>query len=142
MSADKYVGLDVHQSSTVAAMHNDQGKAVRESILETKGEVLREFFKGLSGTLHVAWEEGPQAAWLYDLIKPLVGEVIVCDPRQNKRLASGNKGDRVDAHNLAQLLRGSELKPVYHDGGGLRLLKELVHNYDCLDLCLVSLLAV
>jgi transposase len=132
MSADKYVGLDVHQSSTVAAVHNGQGKAVMESILETKAEVLREFFKGLNGTIHVALEEGTHAAWLYDLIKPLVAEVIVCDPRQNKLLASGNKGDRVDAHKLAQLLRGGELKPVYHGGGGLRLLKELVHNYDCL----------
>jgi len=29
----KYVGLDVHQSSTVAAVHDEQGKSVMESIL-------------------------------------------------------------------------------------------------------------
>jgi transposase len=132
MSSDKYVGLDVHQSSAVAAVHDEKGKCVMEAILETKAEVLREFFRGLSGTTQVALEEGTQAAWLYDLIKPVVAEVIVCDPRQNKLLASGNKGDRVDAHKLAQLLRGGQLKPVYHGAGGMRLLKELVHNYDSL----------
>ena len=33
----KYVGLDVHQSSTVAAVHDEQGKSVMESILKTEG---------------------------------------------------------------------------------------------------------
>lgn len=132
MSNDKYVGLDVHQSSTVSAVHNSQGKCVMESVLETKADALRDFLRGLKGTLHVTFEEGTQAAWLYDVVKPLVAEVIVCDPRENKLLAVGNKGDRVDAHKLAQLLRGGQLKPVYHGGRSLRMLKELVHNYDSL----------
>jgi hypothetical protein len=34
----KYVGLDVHQSSTVAAVHDEQGKSVMESILATEAE--------------------------------------------------------------------------------------------------------
>jgi transposase len=132
MSSDKYVGLDVHQSSTVSAVHNCQGKCVMESILETKAEAIRDFIQGLTGTVHVTFEEGTQATWLYDLVKPLVAEVIVCNPRANKLLASGNKGDKVDANKLAQLLRGGQLKPVYHGGGSMRLLKELVHNYDSL----------
>jgi transposase len=132
MSTDKYVGLDVHQSSTVSAVHNGQGKCVMESILETKADALRDFFRGLTGTVHVTFEEGTHAAWLYDLVKPLVAEVIVCNPRENKLLASGNKGDKVDANKLAQLLRGGQLKPVYHGGNSLRVLKELVHNYDAL----------
>ena len=125
-------GNDVHQSSTVAAVHNERGKRVMESILETQSETIQSFLKGLTGTVHVTFEEGTHAAWLYDVIKPLVSELIVCNPRANKLLASGNKSDRVDADKLAQLLRGGQLKGVYHGGLSVRALKELVHNYDAL----------
>ena len=110
----KYVGLDVHQSSTVAAVHDEQGKSVMESILATEAEAIRDFLKGLRGTIHVTFEEGTQAAWLYEIVKPVVAEVIVCNPRRNKLLAVGNKADRVDAQKLAELLRCGQLKPVYH----------------------------
>jgi transposase len=132
MNEAKYVGLDVHQSSTVAAVHNERGKRVMESILETERETIQSFLKGLTGTIHVTFEEGTHAAWLYDVIKPLVSELIVCNPRANKLLASGNKSDRVDANKLALLLRGGQLKGVYHGGLSVRALKELVHTYDAL----------
>ena len=45
----KYVGLDVHQSSTVAAVHDEQGKSVMESILGTEAEAIGDFLKGLRG---------------------------------------------------------------------------------------------
>jgi hypothetical protein len=63
----KYVGLDVHQSSTVAAVHDEQGKSMMESILATEAEAIRDFLKGLRGTIHVTFEEGTQAAWLYEI---------------------------------------------------------------------------
>jgi len=128
----KYVGLDVHQSSTVAAVHDEQGKSMMESILATEAEAIRDFLKGLRGTIHVTFEEGTQAAWLYEIVRPVVAEVIVCNPRRNKLLAVGNKGDRVDAEKLAELLRCGQLKPVYHGTPAVRLLKELVHSYDSL----------
>jgi integrase len=53
----KDVGLDVHQSSTVAAVHDEQGKSVMESILATEAEAIRDFLKGLRGTIHVTFEE-------------------------------------------------------------------------------------
>ena len=80
----KYVGLDVHQSSTVAVVHDEQGKSVRESILRTEAEAVRDFLKGLRGTIHVTFEEGAQAAWLYEIVQPVVAEVRVCNARRNK----------------------------------------------------------
>jgi transposase len=59
-------------------------------------------------------EEGPCAAWLHDLLKPHVTEVLVCDPRRNALLKAGNKNDRIDAQKLADLRRGGLLSPVYH----------------------------
>jgi len=120
---DKYVGLDVHQSSTMAAVHDEKGKAVMESLLKTEAEAIRDFVKGLSGTIHVTFEEGTQAGWLYEIVEPLVAEMVVCNPRANKLLAVGNKGDRVDAHKLAELLRCRQLKPVYHGGHRVRLIE-------------------
>jgi transposase len=128
----KYVGLDVHQSSTMAAVHDEKGKSVMESILATEAGAIRDFLKGLRGTIQVTFEEGTQAAWLYEIIQPWVAEVMVCNPRMNKLLAVGNKADRVDAHKLAELLRCGQLKPVYHGRPGVGLLKELVHSYDTL----------
>jgi len=130
MSNDKYVGLDVHQSSIVTAVHNHQGKCVMESIIETKAQTIRDFIKSISGTVHVVLEEVVQAAWLYDLIHPLVAEVVVCNPRVNN--SSGNKSDRVDANKLAVMLRMGSLRGVYHGETGVRALKELAHCYESL----------
>src|SRR3990172_807085 len=132
MNSNKYVALDVHSASIVAKVHNDAGKYVMESILETKARTVRNFMKGISGKVHVTFEEGTQAAWLYDLIKPMVAEVVVCEPRHNKLLGFGSKSDKIDTDKLAELLRLGSLRPVYHGQMSLRPLKELAHSYDCL----------
>ena len=82
MSSEKYIGLDVHQATISVAVMDSQGKVVMESIVETKACTLLEFFAGLRGSLLVTFEEGTWAAWLYDLLKPHVTEVLVCNPRK------------------------------------------------------------
>lgn len=130
MSKDKYVGLDVDQATVVAYVTNDKGEFLMETFLETKADVIRQFLRGLEGRVHVAFEEGCLAAWLYEIIRPLVAETVVCDPRANKLIQSGSKGDRVDAKKLARLLRLGELRHVHHGEESVRGLKELVHGYD------------
>jgi transposase len=105
------------------------GKVVMECILETKAATILEFFAGLRGTLSVTFEEGTWATWLYDLLKPHVDELVVCNPRKNALLKDGNKSDRIDARKLAELLRGNQLKPVYHGETGMRMLRELARSY-------------
>ncbi|MGC1296274.1 MAG: hypothetical protein WA869_14660, partial [Alloacidobacterium sp.] len=53
------------------------------------------------------FEEGTWAAWLYDLLKPHVSEVVVCNPRKNALLKDGSKSDRIDARKLAELCVGT-----------------------------------
>jgi transposase len=132
MTNDKYVGLDVHKATIVAAVHDASGKCVISSIIETKAETIRAFIKGLTGTVHVTFEEGTHAAWLFDLIKPLVAEVVVCNPRHNALLQSGNKSDKIDANKLADLLRCGLLKSVYHEAHGTQSLKQLAQCYETL----------
>ncbi len=129
MTSTKYVGMDVHKESISIAVMDAAGKIVMESVIETKASMLLQCFNGLRGDVRVTFEEGTWAAWLYDLLKPRVSEVVVCNPRKNALLKDGSKSDRIDARKLAELLRGNHLKPVYHGEQGLRTLKELARSY-------------
>jgi hypothetical protein len=82
-----------------------------ECVIETKAATILEFLQGLRGSLWVTFEEGTSAAWLYDLLKPRVAKVIVCNPRKNALLKAGNKNDQVDARKLTDLLRADLLTP-------------------------------
>src|SRR5882724_1613414 len=125
--------MDVHKEAVVIAVRNSTGQLVMESIVETKASSLLQFIHGLQGELHVTWEEGTWAAWLYDLLKPHVHEVLVCNPRRNALLKEGSKNDRVDARKLSDLLRTGMLRPVYHGEHGLRTLRELARTYETLS---------
>ena len=129
MNNKKYIGMDVHQASISVAVRDSAGKLVMESIIETKATTIREFIRGLGGSLSITFEEGTSAAWLYELLKPEVAEVLVCNPRQNALLRAGNKNDRVDARKLSDLLRAGLLSPVYHGENGVRTLRELARSY-------------
>jgi transposase len=129
MNDAKYIGLDVHQATISVAILDSAGKLVMEAILETKAETILQFIRGVCGGLHVTFEEGTCAAWLHDLLKPRVAQVLVCDPRKNNLGKVGNKNDRNDARELAELLYRGKLKSVYHGEHGMRTLKELARSY-------------
>ena len=129
MTSTKYIGMDVHKESISIAVMNSVGKVVMECVIETKASTVLQFIDGLRGDLHVTLEEGTWAAWLYDLLKPHVTEVVVCNPRKAALLKDGSKSDRIDAHKLAELLYMKRIKSVYHGEHGLRSLKELARSY-------------
>jgi len=129
MTSTKYIGMDVHKESISIAVMNSVGKVVMECVIETKASTILQFIQGLRGDLHVTLEEGTWAAWLYDLLKPHVTEVVVCNPRKAALLKDGSKSDRIDAHKLAELLYMKRIKSVYHGEHGLRTLKELARSY-------------
>jgi len=121
------VALDVHQATTLASVREDSGRVIVRSILPTEEPALVEFFRGMRGTIQVAFEEGTQAQWLHDLLVPLVDRVVVCDRRGERR--SGNKGDQVDADELSEELRRGSLSAVYHGSAERATLKELTRSY-------------
>ena len=121
----KYIGLDVHQASISVAVLDENGKLLMQSVLATQAAAIVDFLEGLRGTLQVTLEEGTYSAWLYDLLKPHVARVVVCNPRQTALLKHGNKNDRIDAGKLANLLRLDSLEPVYHGQTGVRTLREI-----------------
>ena len=123
----KHVALDVHQATTIASVREDSGRVIARAILPTEEPALVEFFQGMRGTIHLAFEEGTQAQWVHDLLAQLVDRVVVCDRRGQSR--SGNKADQVDADQLSEQLRRGNLRAVYHASGERTTLKELTRSY-------------
>jgi hypothetical protein len=100
--------------------------------LNARGHFLDRLIADLTGVL---WRrdrliDRPHfTAWLHALLKQHVTKLVVCDPRQNALLKTGNKNDRIDARTLAELLRAGLLCPVYHGESGIAVLKELSRSY-------------
>ena len=134
MKCDKYMGMDVHQATTVVDVVDADGKSVLETIVATEAAAIIRLVQSLSGPLHVTFEETTQAAWLYEVVRAYVTEVVVCDPRRNKLLGEGSKADKPDARKLAELLRAGMLRSVYHGHEATRKLKELVRAYETLSI--------
>ncbi len=129
MDKIKYIGLDVHRDTISAAVLNESGRLIQQSVLMTRAAAILDFIDGVRGTLQVTFEEGTHSAWLYDLLSRRVDKLMVCNPRKNALLKSGNKGDAIDARKLAELLRAGLLSPVYHGETSALEVQQLVRSY-------------
>jgi hypothetical protein len=90
----------VHKTSISAAVLDGEGKLVMQSVLATQAAAILDFLRGLRGTLHLTFEEGTHAAWLYDRLRPHVAQLSTtrscadCKPP---------RGQRVHAQQFGQL---------------------------------------
>jgi len=132
MKRGKYMGMDVHAAMTVVAVMDEEGKLILETMVPTEAAAIIRLVQSISGPLYVTFEETTQAEWLYDVIRCFVADVIVCDPRHNKLLSEGSKGDKIDARKLAGLLRTGMLRRVYH-GNEASKLKQFMRSYETLS---------
>jgi hypothetical protein len=123
----KFVGLDVHQATTVAVVRGETGGVIARTILRTEASAITEFLRGMRGTLHVAFEEGTQAQWLHDLLLPHAADVVVCNRRGDVR--QGGKSDFADAEELADQLYLGRTRRVYHGSPQRAALKEFARTY-------------
>ena len=98
--------MDVHKLSIAIAVLDVYGKLVMRTVIETSTEAVRDFFRNLRGEIHLTFEEGNHAAWLYDIVEPLVRRVVACNPKHNR--IEGSRSDRVDAVKLAELAEGRQ----------------------------------
>src|SRR6202167_3198587 len=129
MDKIKYIGLDVHRDTISAAVLNESGRLLQQSVLMTRTTAILDFIGGVRGSLHVTFEEGTHSAWLYDPLSRRVDKPVVCNPCKNALLKSGNKGDAIDARKLADLLRAGLLSPVYHGETSALEVQQLARSY-------------
>jgi transposase len=130
MNDVKYVALDVHKTTTTMTVVDVKGEILDHGVFKTTGEMLISRVGGLKGTVKVTLEEGCQAAWVYDTLRPHVGEVLVCDPRKNRE--RGSKNDKIDTKKMCQRYRNGDLSAVYQGQASLKPLKEAVKAYETL----------
>lgn len=127
--AIQYLALDVHQATTVATLRDAAGGVVMRSTVRTEAQAIVGLIRGAGKRVHVVFEEGAQAQWLYDLLVPHAERVVVCNVRGRNEGTS--KSDRIDSDELSERLRVGSIKSVYHGvGTNLQTLKHLVRCYD------------
>jgi transposase len=118
----RYIGLDVHATSTTFAVIGESGKRLGTHVVETNGQALVEQLKTIAGKKHVCLEEGTQSAWLYEILSPHAEEIVVVMVSESR----GQKSDESDAWNLAEQLRtGAVKRRVFKEVGEYKTLGEL-----------------
>jgi len=117
MMSSTYVGMDVHQKSTVFCLYNPeavQDRQFRTRRVPTTPQAYEEVLKPLEGNCSVAYEVGPQVQWVAAIVRPLAAEVQVANAARIPWLfRDGRKNDRLDARKLATLLYLNQLPTVH-----------------------------
>ncbi len=101
-------------------MLSERGRRLDSAVVETNGRALVKFLRGVPGNKHLCLEEGTQRAWLYEVLRGQVNELVVTHAYERKR---GPKDDQRDAFHLTNSLRLGAASPVYKDGGQLSELR-------------------
>jgi len=127
---ERYIGLDVHATSCTMAVVGANGKLLRSMVVETNGAALIEALRLTPGRRRLVFEEGTQSAWLYEILRHHVDQVVVTQMRSRRR---GTKNDKVDAVGLANALRlGTLDSHVFKDPSRFSSLRELVRAHTML----------
>jgi len=125
---EKYIGMDAHSSMCVFSVIDGKGVEVQQDKIATNGELLVEYIRSIEGPKKLVLEECELSSWLAETLRREVDELIVCNPTRNIQYKRA-KTDKLDARNLALLLRGGFLAPVYHDGSRTEHLRMLMSSY-------------
>lgn len=128
--AIQYLALDVHQATIVATLRDAAGAIKLRATVPTDASAVLRLIRSAGERVHVAMEEGTQAQWLYDVLRPHAERVVVCSLQ--RRSQTHRKSDRIDADRLSELLRLDAVQTVYHDVESVALLKEYVRSYTML----------
>jgi len=127
---DHYIAVDWAQKNMAIARMTKKSDLIKSTDIPSDLGNLKDYLKSLKGVKLMTLEETTTAQWLYTELRPLVDDLIICDPYRNKLLSEGAKTDRIDAEKLVQLLRANLLKPVFHSNDKLIFLRKLLSGYD------------
>lgn len=124
---DRYIGIDAHLESCTVCVVGPSGRRLKEQVVETNGQALRDFLLSIAGQRHICLEEGELSEWLYELVVPLGKSITVVQPGKRK----GQKSDSIDAAALAELIRtkSKQAKVIYKAPGAFGGLKEAVRAH-------------
>lgn len=123
-----YIGMDAHPSICVFSVVDGDGKEISAFQSPTNGAALVEYIRSIPDPKQLVFEECELSVWLFEILDREVDKLIVCNPARNVQYKRA-KTDKLDAKNLALLLRGGFLTPIYHDGSKTEQLRALMSGY-------------
>jgi transposase len=122
----KYIGMDAHSRHCFFVVLGEGGRVLRRAVVKTQEHELLNFVRSIKGRKKLAFEEGVMSQWLYLLLVKEVDELVVCQPVERE----GAKTDKIDAGEIADLLRVGRLKSVFHADSDLMQVRTLISGYD------------
>jgi len=117
MKAPLYTALDLHSRYSVLGSMDHDGKTQPRIRFATQVDTLRAQVKALKQNkrpLHLTLEAGALTRWASGIVRPLVEQLIICEPRHNRLINSNpTKSDEADVEGMCLLLRLGKLKEVW-----------------------------
>ncbi|MCJ7533282.1 MAG: IS110 family transposase [Anaerolineales bacterium] len=127
--ACRYVALDIHKHYSVAAGVNRDGEEILPACRVEHLDLEDWLPKHLLRTDRVVIESTTNAWHVYDLLEPLVAEVLVANPIKVKQIACARvKTDKKDTLILARLLAANLVPTVWVPPKHVRELRQLVSD--------------
>jgi transposase len=115
MKRGYFIGMDSHCQTCDLAAVDAAGELHQRGCVVTAIPLLVEWITAIPRPRRLVFEEGPLADWLCRNLRCHVDELVVCEPRRNRLIATeGDKDDPIDAEKLADLFRGGYVKAVHH----------------------------
>jgi transposase len=125
-----FVGMDLHKKYLQVAIVDDKGKVVENSKMNNDLVEVDKFFKDVNNDAKVVMESSCVWYNIYEyLSKEKHLDVVLSNPIKTKAIASAKiKTDKLDALNLANLLRGGYIAECYVPDRKIMDLRELVRH--------------
>lgn len=124
------VGIDLHKETLFVVAFDPASGEVLERRLSCKcREQIVQFFTALPSPNIVAIESVGFYRWLWDLLEPVVDELVLADATQCRALAGRRiKTDREDALNVAELLAAGRLPKAWAPPAHLAALRDVTRH--------------
>ena len=128
-SSCRYIALDIHKYYSVVAGVDREGEEILPACRVEHMDLEDWLKKHLLPTDRVVIESTTNAWHVYDLLEPLVAEVLVANPIKVKQIACARvKTDKKDTFILARLLAANLVPTVWVPPKHVRELRQLISH--------------
>ena len=122
-----YVGLDVHTRRSSMCILNNDGKIVKQELIQGMWPKVMDRLKTLGEPFSICYEASCGYGHLYDCMTPMASQITVAHPGQLRLIfQSKKKHDRVDAAKLAKLLYLDSVPAVHVPSVDVRGWRKLI----------------
>ncbi len=125
----RYIGLDVHYSSSTYCILEENGQEVQCETIRGHWPKLLDRLRTVEGPWTICFEATCGYGYLYRELSTMAARVAVAHPGQLRLIfRAKRKNDRIDARKLAKLLYLGEVPEAYVPGQDVQSWRELIEH--------------